>query len=249
MTKEDLMITFFNGIRYNFKGLQLGLKTPSLLMLGFARLVVILFLSLMAIGLILTKYQEIANVMWTRPDTLWLLWLWYAAAWLLALLLSGISAIAAFLVAQLLFSVAIMDYMSRITERKTAGEEIAPPQMPWFAYFFHLIKQEIPRATIPVCISMALMVFGWLTPLSPVLTILSPLLAGIFLAWDNTDLVPARRLVPFRQRFRFLRERLFFHLGFGLCFLIPGLNILLLSFAPVGATLYYLEQNDARKAV
>jgi CysZ protein len=38
-----------------------------------------------------------------------------------------------------------------------------------------------------------------------------------------------------------LLKTLPFHLGFGLLFLVPVLNILLLSFAPVGATLYYLE--------
>lgn len=241
------MTSLLRGIGYNFKGLKLGLKTPSLLMLGLARLVVILFLTLAAIGLILAKYQEITNVMWTRPESNWLLWLWYAVSWLLALLLSAVSAVLAFLVAQLLFSVVIMDYMSRITERKTAGKEEAPPQMPWFSYFYYLLKQEIPRATLPVCISLALMVFGWLTPLSAVFTILSPWLAGVFLAWDNTDLVPARRLVPFRERFRFLRRYFLFHLGFGLCFLVPGLNILLLSFAPVGATLFYVEHIDSAR--
>jgi len=56
--------------------------------------------------------------------------------------------------------------------------------------------------------------------------------------------VPARRLEPFRSRLRFLRENLKFHVGFGLGFLIPGLNILLLSFAPVGATIFYVEQID-----
>ena len=243
--KESFMKNLLSGIIYNFKGLKLGLKTPSLLMLGLARLVVILFLTLMAVGYILTKYQEIANVMWTRPESAWLIWLWYLAAWLLALLLSGIAAVVAFLVAQLLFSVVIMDYMSRITERKTAGKEATPPEMPWISYFLYLLRQEIPRATLPVCVSLALMVFGWLTPLSPVLTILSPVMAGVFLAWDNTDLVPARRLESFRGRLRFLRERIVFHIGFGLCFLIPGLNILLLSFAPVGATLYYIEHVDA----
>jgi len=138
--------------------------------------------------------------------------------------------------------------MSRITERKIAGHEAAPPQMPWGSYFFYLLKQEIPRATVPICISLALMVFGWLTPLSPVLTVLSPLLAGVFLAWDNTDLVPARRLVPFRERYRFLRRHIGFHFGFGICFLVPGLNILLLSFAPVGATLFYVEQIDKARS-
>jgi CysZ protein len=227
------MTSLLHGIGYNFKGLKLGIKTPSLLALGLTRLVVILILTIAAIGLILAKYQEIANVIWTRPESPWLVWLWYAASWLLAFL----------------FSVLIMDYMSRITERKRSGKEAAPPHLPWFSYFFFLLKQEIPRATLPVCISLALMVFGWLTPLSPVLTILSPVLAGVFLAWDNTDLVPARRLVPFRERFAFLRRHLGFHLGFGLCFLVPGLNILLLSFAPIGATLYYVDHiDDAEKS-
>lgn len=238
------MKTLLSGIRYNFSGLKFGFKTPSLLFLGLSRLLIILMLSAVAIGLILAKHQEITSVIWSRPESNWLLWLWYVVSWIVALLLSGVGAVVAFLIAQLLFSVVIMDYMSRITERKTTGQEVAAPQMGWFAYFFHLIKQEIPRATLPVFIVMALMVFGWITPLSPVLTVLSPLLAGIFLAWDNTDLVPARRMQPFGQRFQFVRRRVLFHLGFGLCFLIPGLNILLLSFAPVGATLYYLEQAD-----
>jgi CysZ protein len=235
---------FFSGIRYNFKGLQFGLKTPSLLMLGLARLIIILVLTLTAVSLIVTHYEQITHIIWNRPESAWLVWLWYGLSWILALLLSGICAVIAFLVAQLLFNVMIMDYMSRITERKRIGQEITPPQMPWQTYFFHLIKQELPRMTLPVLISMGLLVIGWLTPLSPILTFISPMVAGLFIAWDNTDLVPARRLVPFRQRFQFLRQRILFHLGFGLCFLIPGLNILLLSFAPVGATLYYVEQFD-----
>jgi CysZ protein len=76
-------------------------------------------------------------------------------------------------------------------------------------------------------------------------TVVSSAAAVIFLAWDNTDLIPARRLVPFGERLRLLRSTLPFHLGFGLLFLIPFLNILFLSFAPVGATLYYIEKNNA----
>jgi CysZ protein len=237
-------MSLFSGIAYNFRGLKLGVKTPSLLLLGLTRLVVILFLTLAAIGLILAKYQEITSLIWTRPESTWVVWLWYITSWMLALLLSGISAVVAFLVAQLLFSTVVMDYMSRITERHATGKEAPAPDMPWYAYFFYLIKQEIPRATLPVCLSLAIMVFGWLTPAAPLLTLVSPLLAAIFLAWDNTDLVPARRLASFPSRFKFLRQHLGFHIGFGLCFLIPGLNIVLLSFAPVGATLYYIEQID-----
>ena len=86
------------------------------------------------------------------------------------------------------------------------------------------------------------MVLGWMTPLGPIITLLSSGLAVTFLSWDNTDLTPARNLLPFKTRFRFLMKNVLFHLGFGLPFLIPGLNLLFLAFAPVGATLYYLDK-------
>jgi CysZ protein len=89
------------------------------------------------------------------------------------------------------------------------------------------------------------MLLGMLTPLGPVLAILSSGIVIIFLAWDNTDLVPARRFLSLRERFGLLLKSLLFHLGFGLPFLVPVLNILLLSFAPVGGTLYYLEEDSA----
>jgi len=77
-----------------------------------------------------------------------------------------------------------------------------------------------------------------------VVTVVSSAIAVVFLAWDNTDLIPARRLVPFGERFRVLGRTLPFHLGFGVLFLIPFLNILFLSFAPVGATLYYIDKSQ-----
>lgn len=237
-------MTMLKGISYNFRGLIYGLKTPHLLILGITRLVIILIFSLIAIGFVLANYQEITNLIWPQPASSWLLWLWHLVSWLLVLLLSAISGLLGFLISQILFNIMIMDYMSRITERKVSGKEAAPQNMPWFSYFIFLIKQEIPRATIPVVISMGVMMLGWFTPLSPILTILSPIVAGTFLAWDNTDLVPARRLETFRHRIQFLRKHLTFHVGFGLGFLIPGINILLLSFAPVGATLFHIEMID-----
>jgi len=73
--------------------------------------------------------------------------------------------------------------------------------------------------------------------------------AMVFLAWDNTDLIPARRLTPFSQRFKLMTGTLPFHLGFGLPFLIPVLNIVLLSFAPVGATLYFVEKQEPLSSI
>ena len=181
--------------------------------------------------------------MWSRPESSWVLWLWYLLSWLLSAVLVGLSAVLSYLVSQILFSVLIMDLMSRITEKSVTGAVQQPTEIPMWQQFLFLIKQEIPRATVPVLLSILLMTIGWLTPLAPIIATLSAAVAVIFLAWDNTDLTPARQMVPFRERFGSLRRSLLFHLGFGLLFLIPIVNILLLSFAPVGATLYQIDRS------
>lgn len=238
-------MNLITGIVYNYKGLMLGLKTPRLLFLGLVRFIVILLITVVAAGFILKYHNEILGLLWGKPESSWIVWLWYVVSWLLTLLLMGISAVISFLISQLLFSVIIMDAMSKITEQKAAGREKEAQHLSWFKYFIYLLKQEIPRAVIPVVIALILMVLGWLTPLSPLMTVISALATGIFLAWDNTDLIPARRQEPFGIRFKFLLKNLGFHLGFGLWFLIPVLNIVFLSFAPVGAALFYVEKVDA----
>jgi CysZ protein len=238
-------MNFISGITYNYRGLKMGLKTPVLLFLGFVRFLVIVILTVVLASLILKYHNEILSLLWGKPESNWIVWLWYVVSWLLTFFLMGLSAVISFLIAQILFSVMIMDTMSRITEQRVTGREKEAKHMSWFKYFFFLLRQEIPRAVIPVMIIMILMVLGWLTPLSPVTTVISALAAGVFLAWDNTDLIPARRHESFRGRFKFLVKNLGFHLGFGLWFLIPVLNIVFLSFAPVGATLYHIERIDA----
>jgi len=235
-------MNLYDGIKYNIKGLVMALKTPKLLMLGILRFLIILFFTLVLSGLVLYWHDEILLMIWKMPETGWLIFIWKAVSWLLSIFLAGIAMVLSYLIAQLFFCVFIMDYMSRITEKIILGKEVPIEQNSWIGFFIYLVKQEIPRAIIPVLISLFIMVISLLTPVSVIIIILSSITAAVFLAWDNTDLVPARRMEPFRIRIKFLRENLMFHIGFGLLFLIPGLNILFLSFGPVGATLYYLEK-------
>ncbi len=237
------MLIMFKGIQYNLRGLGLGLKTPRLLLLGLIRFAMVIIITIASAGLILVYHQEILNIIWSEPESSWLGWLWQLFSWLLSAVLVGFSAVLSYLVSQILFSVVIMDLMSRITEKAVSGEVQVPSEIPVWQQFLFLIRQEIPRAIIPVLLTLLLIIVGWLTPLGPMVTVVSSAIAVIFLAWDNTDLIPARRLVSFSERFRGLIRTLLFHLGFGLLFLIPFLNILFLSFAPVGATLYYLDKD------
>ena len=217
---------FIRGIKYNLQGLALALKTPRLLLLGLLRFALVLLITIFSAGLILVYHQELINLIWTKPDSVWLVWLWVVVDWLVTLLLIGITVVLSYLLSQILFSVLIMDLMSRITEKLVTGAAHDPEGASLFQQFFFLIKQEIPRAVIPILITLAFMLLGWLTPL------------------DATDLTPARRLRPFSERFRFLMKTLPFHLGFGMLFLVPLINILFLSFSPIGATLYYVKHHD-----
>ena len=237
-------MNFLSGITYNLRGLWLGLKTPKLLVLGLIRFAAVIGITILSASLILVYHTEIINLIWAKPASQWILWLWHVLSWLLSLSLVGLSAILSYLVSQILFSVIIMDYMSQITERMMVGRENEPEKVPLLRQFSYLLKQEIPRTIIPVLIILILTLLGLLTPLGPFLAIVSSGIAAIFLAWDNTDLIPARRLYPFKQRFRLLLNSLSFHLGFGLLFLIPVLNILFLSFAPVGAAIYYTDKHS-----
>lgn len=240
-------MNFFRGIFYNFKGLSMALTTPRLLFLGILRFVVVVALTLVCSGVILMWHQEILNLLWQAPESSVLQFFWNALSWLLSIVLAAVAAILSYFIAQILFCVFIMDSMSKITEEKVTGRVCGASSSSIVAIFFHLIRQEIPRAILPVLLMLLVMLLGLLTPVGPIIAVISSIVAAIFLAWDNTDLVPARRMVSFGERFRYLRKNILFHAGFGICFLIPWLNILFLSFAPVGATLFYIDQEKKRR--
>lgn len=243
-------MNLISGMAYNLRGLGFGLRAPRLLALGLARFAITLVIAMVAATLILARHEQVLAWLWSRPQSTWIVWLWYLLSWALALILVAVATLAGFLVAQLLFSAVIMDLMSQITERMVTGGVQSGPAWPWYIYFLRLIRTELLRALVPVLAALLLLGLGWLTPLGPFVTVLSTLASAVFLAWDNTDLVPARRAAPFRERWALLRRNLGFHLGFGLWFLVPVVNLFFLSFAPVGATLYYLERIEkSRTAV
>lgn len=233
------------GIKYNLKGVALAFKTPALLVLGIIRFIIVLIITIILLGLVLTWHDQILSLMWKMPESGWLLYVWKVVSWILTIVLSAVAMVLAYLISLIFFCAFIMDYMSRITEKIVLGKEKTPQPESWFGFFIYLIKQEIPRALIPVMISIVIMIAGLLTPLGPFVVVVSSIAAAVFLAWDNSDLTPARRMVPFKHRFVFLKRNIGFHIGFGILFLIPWLNIVFFSFAPVGATMYYLEQESS----
>ncbi|MDY6857255.1 MAG: EI24 domain-containing protein [Thermodesulfobacteriota bacterium] len=240
---------FFNGLTYNLQGLWLGIRTPKLLALGLLRFVVVILITITLASLIIIYHNEIMSLIWTKPESHWIIWMWHILSWFISLCLVALTAVVSYLISQVLFAVVIMDYMSRITERMITGHENIVYNVSVLKQFSYLIKQEVPRSILPIIFSLLLFILGWLTPLGPILSVVSSMMAIVFLAWDNTDLTPARRFKSFKDRFKLLVRSLPFHLGFGLLFLVPGANIIFLCFAPVGGTLYYIEKYEHREVL
>jgi CysZ protein len=109
------------GLIYNVRGLWFGVKHFKLLFLGFSRFTFAVLITILMVALVLTYDQAITEFVWAKPESRWILWLWHLFSWFVSLFLVALSALLAYLVAQVLFSVLIMDLMSRITEREVIG--------------------------------------------------------------------------------------------------------------------------------
>ncbi len=243
--KKGMINNLLEGLKYNIKGLKLGIKTWKLLLLALLRFIILIAFTIILASLGLKYHDNLMNLIWARPESIWIVWVWHFVSWVMVMFLIGVSTILSYIISQIFFSVFIMDYMSKITELMITGQ-IGETKGSIFKTALYLIKQEIPRAILPIMISLFLFIIGWVTPVGPIIAAISSIITIIFLSWDNTDLVPARRFLPFKERFYMLMKNLPFHIGFGIYFLIPILNIIFFSFAPVGATMYYLESIEKK---
>ena len=114
---------FFKGLRYNWRGLQMGLRTPKLLFMGLVRFAAVAIVTVVCAGLILAYHEQILTMLWTKPESAWVVWLWHLVSWVVSLLLIGVSTVVAYILTQILFSVFIMDLMSRFTEKHLTGND------------------------------------------------------------------------------------------------------------------------------
>ena len=241
-------MSIIQGMSYNLRGFWMGIRSPKLLLLGLARFGIMLALTLALASSILYYHEDIMQLLWQQPEGRWMIWLWYVISWLVSILLAALAVLMAYILAQVLFCLLIMDWMSRHTEKLITGRVRNPDNASLMQQFLFLIKQEIPRTLMPLIISFGIMLLGLFTPLAPAVAIAASVTAVVCLAWDNTDLMPARQLISFRNRWRIFIRHFFFHLGFGLLFLIPFVNLLLVSFAPVGGTLFAIEASKHRNS-
>ena len=143
---------FVKGISYHLRGLLLAIKTPRLLMLGLIRLILVVLLTVLAAGFILYHHQEILKLIWVKPASTWLVWLWHVVSWLLAALLTGVAVILAYLASQLLFAVQRHD--SRTAQRRRQQQDCHQAGYQWRGYVW-VVHALLPSLHLPVKSSLS----------------------------------------------------------------------------------------------
>lgn len=185
------------------------------------------------------------NYIWEKPSKILLTLVWYIVLIFSTIILLFAGAILAYIISQILFGILIADYMSALAEQIITGKQSEEKISFSLTYLIYLIRQEIPRTLFPLILSTSFMVFGWLLPLNFIWVILSSFLSCALMAWDYTDLVPARRSMPFKERLHMFKSNFVGHIVFGLPFLIPFVNVIFLSLAPISGTVFFLKEIES----
>jgi CysZ protein len=232
---------FFYGLWCHIEALKIFRQKKSLIFWASLRFITLIVLFVILSAIAISNNREVLQLLWLKPQNYFLVILWYLLLFITSIILMFAAGIISYIISQILFGVLIADHMSILTESIVTGK-ITNPQMS-LGHLIFLIKQEIPRTFIPLITTSAIMVFGWILPLGVVLVVASVLLSCLFTAWDYTDLVPARALYSFKERFGMFKKDILGHLGFGLPFAVPFLNVLLFSMGPVSGTLFYLRKH------
>jgi len=99
-----------------------------------------------------------------------------------------------------------------------------------------VVKEEVKKALLMLVIPLPLL-------LIPVVgTVLSFIVAGIFIAWDYVDFSLSRDCPLLKDRIREVWRHKLILLGFGWPLLIPFLGLIIMPFAILGSTKLYFDR-------
>ncbi|MBW1742013.1 MAG: EI24 domain-containing protein [Deltaproteobacteria bacterium] len=241
---------FSVGWRFHVRGIRFGLSHPSFLILAALPFLVTLTLYIFAFYMFIHHAEDLLQMVW-HPETGesswvvgWLHWTYtHIVKWILYLIVLMIM-FYTFIVLSVVIASPVYDYISTKYERvyyQNASEGEAAPSG---RGLLTILKEEVKKALFMLMIPIPLLFV-------PVVgTLLSFVVAGVFIAWDFTDFSLSRDRPLLRDRMRAVWRYKWSLLGFGSPLLIPFLGLVLVPFAILGSTKLYFEtmKSDFRLA-
>lgn len=171
-----------------------------------------------------------------------------AVGWLILAVLTLISGVVLFLVAQPIVSAAFSDRLSDRVEREVSGSAPSPKLLA-------SVGRALAHGLLKLVLYGLAMLVGFVFSLwtAGIGALLGVFLSAIFLAYDGFDYPLSRRNATFGGKWAYLAvhpaQTLGFGLGATLLYLIPFALFVAPPFVAAGATLAFLEGEPTKKAV
>ncbi|MBN1960787.1 MAG: EI24 domain-containing protein [Deltaproteobacteria bacterium] len=188
-----------------------------------------------------------ADSFWLSIVAILIRWLMWFIAIVLVLV---VNVLLLMMIGQVLAST-FLDILSERIETLILGSPSAPVTFQRMKTTVFLAIADLGWSLVYWCLfNLPILIIGLAAP--PVAAVLSIMTSALLVAQEFVGLSLARRLVPFRQRWRWLRGHRLLCLGFGstcmLLFAIPLLNFMLLPIAAVGGTLLFCDIEAAKRS-
>jgi CysZ protein len=169
-----------------------------------------------------------------------------AVGWLILVVLTIVSGVVLFLVAQPLLSAVFSDRLSERVERQLRG---SAPTAPFFASTGRALAHGLLKLVLyALAMLMAFVLSLWTAGIGAIAGVA---LAGLFIAYDGFDYPLSRRGASFGKKWAYLATHPAQTIGFGagatLLYLVPFALFVAPSFVAAGATALFVEGNPNEK--
>ncbi len=198
-------------------------------------------------GLLSYYYSDLMGMLWSRPDSWYLLTLYYIVAVFVFLLMLVLGYVA-FFIMQTILSSPFNDILTERVEMLAIGKEPPPFTMARFAKGIAVtLVHTVVKLSIYIFFMVPLLLIGWIIPVvGPVVSSVGGfIVTAFFVSYDQMDYAMARREWPFGQKIRAVTRNFALCFGFGGSMAgvlwVPIVGILFIPLAAVGGTLMFCD--------
>jgi len=225
------------GLKGYARGIRWLKSHPRYMVLLFIPMVLALLIMTVGWGLFF-KYQDVffGWVLFDRPESWWLLSIFYICKALLYVALIAVGFISIILCANIL-ACPVYELVSVAIERDLSGGYVEEVSL-WES--LKLMGEEIKKVSFILTVSLILLVI-------PGVNLIATFVTAFLVGWDFYDYPMARRGWTFRMRLNFVLKDFWAVMGLGLWLMIPLVQIVLVPMAVAGGTILSLESLAGQK--
>jgi CysZ protein len=230
------------GWRFHIRGIRFGFGHLSFLILSIVPFLITLVLYVFAFYIFTLYADDLLRMVWhieTGESSKYVGWLYWVYLHVVKFFLYVIVLVVmfyTFIVLSNILASPVYDYISTRYERvhyQNASRDQAAFSVKGV---LTVMKEEVKKALLMLFIPLSLL-------LIPVVgTVLSFIVAGVFIAWDYIDFSLSRDYPLLKDRIKAVWRYKLVLLGFGCPLLIPFLGLIIMPFAILGSTKLYFDR-------